>query len=312
MKFTELEGYQDRIFARVLSTYDVVKTCDELGFRGKNLIAMQGPFSEELNIALLKQVSANFMVTKESGKAGGFLEKISACEKLDVVPIVIGRMEEDDGFSYSELIKILEEKYKIIPKRKVSLVGIGVGNYESLTIEAVNVFKEADVIIGAKRMLETVSMFNKKIFSAYKYDEILEFIDKHEEYEKIAIAYSGDVGFYSGAKKLSKMLKNYEINIIPGISSIVYFMSRLKESWDDVKLISLHGKDYNIIEEVKYNKKVFALLGSNTNVSSISRLLIENNLNNVILYVGENLSYNNEKIHVGILRLIRRNLILII
>lgn len=186
------------------------------------------------------------------------------------------------------------------------------GNYESLTIEAVNAFKEADIIIGAKRMLETVSMFNKNIFSAYKYDEILEFIDKHKEYEKIAIAYSGDVGFYSGAKKLSKMLKNYEINIIPGISSIVYFMSRLKESWDDVKLISLHGKDYNIIEEVKYNKKVFALLGSNTNVSSISRLLIENNLNNVILYVGENLSYNNEKIHVGILRLIRRNLILII
>ena len=70
--FTEIPDYQKRIFARVLSLPSVIEACRELGFEGKNLIAMQGPFSEEMNRAMLRQYDCRYLVTKDSGKAGGY------------------------------------------------------------------------------------------------------------------------------------------------------------------------------------------------------------------------------------------------
>ena len=76
-----IPDYQDRVVARVLSTPEAVSECAMLGFSGKNLICMQGPFTEDLNVAMLRQAQASWMVTKESGKAGGFLEKLRAAKK---------------------------------------------------------------------------------------------------------------------------------------------------------------------------------------------------------------------------------------
>lgn len=69
---------------------DVVKTCADMGFYGSHLIAMQGPFSEELNVSMMRSVHAKWMVTKESGNAGGFGEKVSAAKKAGVGLVVIG------------------------------------------------------------------------------------------------------------------------------------------------------------------------------------------------------------------------------
>ena len=73
--YTKIENYQARVFARVLSVADVVKKCEELGFAGRNLICMQGPFSVEMNVAMMRQFEISYLVTKESGKTGGFPEK---------------------------------------------------------------------------------------------------------------------------------------------------------------------------------------------------------------------------------------------
>ena len=97
---------------------------------------MQGPFSEELNYAMLKHTSAKYMVTKESGKVGGFIEKVLAASKAGAKSIVIGRPMEQEGFSYSEVVKIINKRFLMNkPKRKVYLVGIGMGSLDSLTRE---------------------------------------------------------------------------------------------------------------------------------------------------------------------------------
>lgn len=299
-KFTKADDYKERIYARVLSTPKVVEECSKLGFEGKHLICMQGPFNEEFNYALLKQVSAKYMVTKESGKAGGYLDKIKAAKRAGVVTIVIGRPADDKGYSYGEILKILEDDYKIKGRRKVYLIGIGMGNYETMTIEAEHAFKECDAIIGARRMVEGLDRFDKPKFTSYKYDEIKQFIDKHKEYKTIAIAYSGDVGFYSGAKKLSEMLaEEYDTEMICGISSVVYFASKIKKSWDDSKLVSIHGTNQDLVNEIIHNYKTFSLLGGKESVKEICRSLVEYNLGNAEVYIGENLSYDNEKIHYG-------------
>lgn len=90
-----IPDYQDRVVARVLSTPEAVSECAMLGFSGKNLICMQGPFTEDLNVAMLRQAQASWMVTKESGKAGGFLEKLRAAKKAGAKLVVIKRPGSD-------------------------------------------------------------------------------------------------------------------------------------------------------------------------------------------------------------------------
>lgn len=260
---------------------------------------MEGLFNEYINLGLLKHTEAKYMVTKESGKAGGFAEKISAADKAGVTSIVIGRPAENKGYSYNELIGILKEKFNLSYNRKVYLVGIGMGDHNVMTIKAKEAFNNSQVIIGAKRMVESLSDFNKPKYISYKYDEIVKFIDEHKEYDKIAIAYSGDVGFYSGAKKMVNMLKGYETEMICGISSVVYFCSKLETSWDDAKLMSIHGKNEDMIGEILYNRKTFSLLGGKESARDLCRQLVEYGLGHVKVAIGENLSYPNESIHRG-------------
>ena len=92
--YTEIENYRERCFARVLSTETAVRESVRLGFEGKHLFAMQGPFARDLNLALLRQTKASYFVTKETGKAGGFEEKAEAAEMAGAVLVVIGRPKE--------------------------------------------------------------------------------------------------------------------------------------------------------------------------------------------------------------------------
>ena len=82
---------RERIFARVLPDSQVLKKCEDLGLHGAHIIAMQGPFSVELNYALLRTVQAGWLVTKEAGKRGGFAEKIEAARQCGVSVVVIRR-----------------------------------------------------------------------------------------------------------------------------------------------------------------------------------------------------------------------------
>ena len=100
-KYTRLTNYKERCYARVLSVLPSVMQSIELGFSGKHLIAMQGPFSMEMNLALLHQTEAKYFVTKESGKNGGFAEKLEAAEQAGAVLLVIGRPIEE-GLSVEE------------------------------------------------------------------------------------------------------------------------------------------------------------------------------------------------------------------
>lgn len=101
-EYTKIGNYQERCFARVLSTKAAVEESVRLGFEGKHLIAMQGPFSKELNVAMLRQTEADYFVTKESGKTGGFEEKYEAAMETGTVLVVVGRPEEE-GFGVEEV-----------------------------------------------------------------------------------------------------------------------------------------------------------------------------------------------------------------
>ena len=306
-KYTVIPDFQERVYARVLASPEVVKQCTELGFTGSHLICMQGPFSKELNTAMLRQTGARYLVTKESGRAGGFIEKLEAAREAGAAVVLIGRPPEQEGISVEEGVLLLKERFGISGdlsfsgKRKAWLVGIGMGTEDTLTQEALRRFEEADCILGSGRMLDMFRGFGKPLFDAYDPVKMTAYVKEHPEYGKIAVALSGDPGFYSGAKRLiaSFEAEGIETELIAGISSVSYFCSRLKLPWEDVKLMSVHGRKENLIAAVRSHFRTFTLLGGRDTVQSLCARLMEHGLGGVKIYVGERLHYSDERITEG-------------
>lgn len=297
-KYTALTDYESRVFLRVLSLPDVVKQCKELGFQGKNLICMQGPFSKELNIAMLRQWDCKYLVTKMSGATGGFQEKIDAARICGCISVIIGRPIKESGLSVNECKRILCQKFSLKSQAEISLVGIGMGSAETRTVEASRAIRESDLLIGARRMIDSCREFGKDCYVEYDSQKIAQYLAEHPEYEKVAVLLSGDPGFNSGAKKLLDVLGN-QIKVISGISSASYFMSRIQKSWDDVLITSAHGKHTNLVSLIKRNKKVFSILGTRNGIQNLAQEMAALGLNRAQLYTGECLSYPDEKIRKG-------------
>lgn len=343
--YTKLAGYRERCFARVLPTLPVMEKCKALGFEGRNLIGMQGPFSEELNLAMLKQVKASWLVTKNSGKEGGYPEKCEAAIRAGANLVVIGRpaehakngMELEEAAAYlrkmcagaekthtgtkEQLSVEAEREAEMRPsskeqpgaetplggrqalttgRRQVYLIGVGPGRQDLLTQEAKNCLAQCDVLIGAKRMLEICpGCTNKAFYVSYRKEEICAFLREHAEYRKAAVVYSGDIGFYSGARGMQELLAEFEVHPVSGISSPLYFLNRLGLPWEDVRLVSCHGQKGNLFGEICLNRRVCALLGERTTVSGICRELLEYGMDRVKVTVGERLSYSGERITSG-------------
>ena len=109
--FASVEGYRERLVARVLPSASVLEQCASLGFAGAQVIAMQGPFSHEMNVALLRQTRADILVTKDTGKAGGFAEKLSAAREVGATVLVIARPREEQGKTLSEMQDFLAARF---------------------------------------------------------------------------------------------------------------------------------------------------------------------------------------------------------
>ncbi|WP_418721798.1 precorrin-6A reductase [Blautia sp.] len=294
-KFTGIPDYKERLFARVLSIPSVIRSCAELGIEGKHLIGMQGPFSAEINEAMLRQFQCSYLVTKDTGLAGGFPEKMEACQRCGVTPVIIGRPLKEEGLSMQDARVFLSKMFGFTLSQKISLVGIGMGAEKTLTLEGKKALNEAELLIGAKRMTEAVQKPGQMVLHEYRSEKIVEYIREHPKYRTVAIALSGDVGFYSGAKKLIDQLDG-NVKVICGISSVVYFMSKIGLSWDDAKIVSAHGRNCNLISLIRHNPKVFSILGTEDGVAVLASRLVYYGMGDVTLYVGENLSYENEKI----------------
>ena len=218
--FTTLPDYRERIYARVLSLPSVVEACQKLGFEGKHLIAMQGPFSKEMNEATLRQYECQYLVTKDSGKAGGFQEKIDAAFACGVIPVIIGRPVQEEGISLTECKRMLAKYFSCEGNQHITLLGIGMGSEDTLTIQGKRAVEKADLIIGARRIADAVALPGQEVFYEYRSREIVDYIQNHPEYSNIVVALSGDVGFYSGARKLVELFGEVSIQpeIICGIS----------------------------------------------------------------------------------------------
>lgn len=105
--FTSLADYKQRLYVRVLPSLDSLSHALELGIPASHIICMQGPFSREMNAATLRQIGASVLVTKDTGGAGGFLDKAQAAQDAGAKLLVIRRPTVEDGLTLSQML----EKY---------------------------------------------------------------------------------------------------------------------------------------------------------------------------------------------------------
>ena len=176
---------------------------------------------------------------------------------------------------------------------KVYIIGTGMDGISTLTVQAQQLIKNSDIIIGAERIVRPFMNTEKRVIITYDTAEICRYIEEFQGLQ-IVILMSGDCGFFSGAKKLASHLDDYEI--ICGIPSPVYLCSKFGLTWENMRFISLHGTENNIAINVKTNHYCFFLLGGKINISTLCKILCDYNLSNVKVYIGENLGYKNEKI----------------
>ncbi|MBP5605342.1 MAG: precorrin-6y C5,15-methyltransferase (decarboxylating) subunit CbiE [Ruminiclostridium sp.] len=181
---------------------------------------------------------------------------------------------------------------------KIYIVGTGMEGGKTLTAEAKNAIESADILIGAKRMTEPFAAGGKRLSECWKAEEICGLLDSCG-CESAAVLMSGDCGFFSGAEKLSAMLKNHDVRIISGISSPAYFCSKLGLTWQDMRFVSLHGTDGNIVRYVRRYGKCFFLLGGSITPRDICGRLSEYETGDVTVHIGSRLAYPDERIISG-------------
>ena len=218
--------------------------------------------------------------------------------------MVIGRPKKEKGLTLEECKKRIAETFGLPEEaayscsQQIALVGIGMGERNGMTLEAQQAVQEADLVIGAGRMVEAAAGEGQLTACAYEPEKIRDLIRKHPWCSRIAVVLSGDVGFYSGARKLLDVLPA-GVRVICGISSPVYFCSRLQMAWEDVVMASVHGREQNVLGKIRSNRKVFALVGNEDGVSRLCEKLTESGLSEATVYVGQRLSYPEEEILSG-------------
>ena len=146
---------------------------------------------------------------------------------------------------------------------KITLIGMGSGCPESLTVQGYAALREADLILGARRLLSALPAgCTENRAAAYLPDEILELLHA-SGCENAALLYSGDTGFYSGASALVERLQaqGYQPVVLPGLSSVQMLSAALGRPWQDWKLVSAHGRACDPVAECMEGKPTFFLTG---------------------------------------------------
>lgn len=369
---------RSRLFVRVIPSIESLQACNACEIIGRQIIAMQGPFSSEMNRALIAQFHIRYLVTKESGTTGGFGEKVEAACTAGIPALVIGNPEQNEGVSMEEAVNRLlewtgvqktqddsgtsekaagaaqeeagqmgrEEDDRAMPEEaerktpeetpeeaegktpevmewnrkwnrvgpekaesplhQIALLGMGMGDRRLLTGEVQEKLEQAEVVFGAKRLLHESGAWihPEEAIPYYLAEDILPWLQEQKHGRNVAVLFSGDTGFYSGAGKLYRALQQAveqgelraRVKLYPGICAVSYLAASLGVSWEDAAVESIHGREINLPGLLQKHTRTFLLLSGHEDVNRIGKIMLENHLQEAKVYLGFQLSYPEEQI----------------
>lgn len=179
----------------------------------------------------------------------------------------------------------------------INVIGIGPGEVGLVTSLGKETIYSSDVLIGGSRNLQSFCDFKGyTIEIKNNLKGILEYINENKE-KNISIIASGDPSIYGIGKYLTENLGKENVNIIPGISSIQYLFSRIKINMNDIYISSCHGKNPDI-DYLLSHSKVALVTDNKIGPKELAEEILKRDLSKIMV-VGENLSYEDEKITIG-------------
>lgn len=317
---------ESRVYARVLPTADSIALCRQAGLENSHILAMQGPFSEEMNTAMLHLTKAEWLVSKETGTAGGFPEKIRAARSCGCGIVLIGSPETEKSIGKQEVLHRIGELLGITLSdpaagsraedgvktvQEITLIGTGMGSEALMTEEALEAIRRADMLFGAPRLLEGISEtvgHGRPGLPYYTADRILPWLHEHPSVTRTAVLFSGDTGFCSGMSSLREQIEreirngsSFVCRVCPGISSISCLAARCGTSWQDAALLSVHGRDpamlsTTVMDAVRHTEKTFLLISGAEDIRILGQRLAETGISGLRVTVAGRLSYPDEQI----------------
>ena len=200
------------------------------------------------------------------------------------------------------MITIKEWLVNVVQSNKINVVGLGPGNIKYLSTAGIDCIKEAEIVVGSTRQLsdlKTIISEKQEVYILGKLSELIAYLKENIE-RKITIIVSGYTGYYSLVPYLSKNLSKDILNIIPNISSYQYLFSKIGENWQNFRLASVHGREFDYVKNIDDEDTAGLVLLTDDiqNPYEVSKNLYNNGIRNITVIVGENLSYDNEKITI--------------
>lgn len=184
--------------------------------------------------------------------------------------------------------------------RKVTIIGAGPGNPDLLSRAALDAIDIADVVIGAHRALVGIDVPPDVVrCELVKTADIVAALTDAASWQRAVVVMTGDVGLFSGARRLVEALSGdaqLDVRVIPGISSASYLAARLARPWQDWRFASAHGVACDIVAEAEHAGELFLATSGGEDPSRLSGELVQAGFGDARVTVAERLSYPDERI----------------
>lgn len=184
--------------------------------------------------------------------------------------------------------------------RKVTIIGAGPGNPDLLSRSALDAIGIADVVIGAHRALVGIDVPPDVVrCELVKTADIVAALTDAASWQRAVVVMTGDVGLFSGARRLVEALSGdarVDVRVIPGISSASYLAARLARPWQDWRFASAHGVACDIVAEAERAGELFLATSGGEDPSRLSGELVQAGFGDARVTVAERLSYPDERI----------------
>ena len=183
----------------------------------------------------------------------------------------------------------------------VTLIGMGSGQPENLTLQGLAALRQADLILGARRLLAVLPAgCTENRAAAYRPDEVAELLQTSGA-ENAVLVYSGDTGFYSGASSMMEKLEALGVRarVLPGLSSIQLLAAALGRPWQGWNLVSAHGRICDPVAECMQGRPTFFLTGGSEDPATLCAQLAAEGFGDMQAVVGQCLGTPEEKLFRG-------------
>ena len=183
----------------------------------------------------------------------------------------------------------------------VTLIGMGSGRPENLTLQGLAALRQADLILGARRLLAVLPAgCTENRAAAYRPDEVAELLQTSGA-ENAVLVYSGDTGFYSGASSMMEKLEALGVRarVLPGLSSIQLLAAALGRPWQGWNLVSAHGRTCDPVAECMQGRPTFFLTGGSEDPATLCAQLEAEGFGDMQAVVGQCLGTPEEKLFRG-------------